>query len=55
MDVERQCEVCGVWRLDSYCGFSRYICGRCRQVAADQEQTMVVQSRLGIQVLALAC
>jgi len=55
MDEARQCEVCGVLRLDSYCYFARYICGRCRQRAADEEQRAQEQSRLGIQVLSLAC
>ena len=55
MDEARQCEECGVLRLDSYCYFARYICGRCRQRAADEEQRAQEQSRLGIQVLSLAC
>ena len=54
MDEARQCEECGVLRLDSYCYFARYICGRCRQRAAAEEQRSQEQTRVGIQCLSLA-
>ena len=55
MAAARQCESCGVRRRDNYCEFSRYVCGRCRQVAACQHSSAVEQTRLGIHCLALAC